>query len=67
MQTLSDVRNKSFGKSYGVLLQGLPIELLARAIFIVDKNNKISYAEYVPEVTNHPNYEAALAALNAAV
>jgi len=67
MQNLSDVRNHSFGKAYGVLLEGLPLPLLTRAVFVVDKNNKITYVEYVPEVTNHPNYEAALAALKAAV
>jgi thiol peroxidase len=66
MLTLSDVHNQSFGKSYGVLLQGLPIPLLARAIFVVDKNNKISYCEYVAEVTNDPDYDKAIAALKAA-
>jgi thiol peroxidase len=63
MQNLSDVHNQSFGKNYGVLLEGLPLPLLARAIFIVDKNNKIAYVEIVPEVTNHPDYDKALAAL----
>lgn len=67
MQNLSDVRNQSFGKNYGVLLEGLPIPLLTRAVFVVDKNNKVTYVEYVPEVTNHPNYDAAIAALKAAV
>ncbi|MSQ95835.1 MAG: thiol peroxidase [Gemmataceae bacterium] len=66
MKNLSDVRNHSFGKSYGVLIEGLPIPLFSRAIFVVDKNNKITYVEYVPEVGAHPNYEAALAALKAA-
>jgi thiol peroxidase len=66
MQTLSDLHNQSFGKSYGVLIEGLPIPLLSRAIFVVDKNNKITYCEYVPEVVDHPNYENALAALKAA-
>ena len=66
MQNLSDVKNQSFGKNYGVLIQGLPIPLLARAIFVVDKDNKITYCEYVSEVTNHPNSDAALAALKAA-
>ena len=67
MLTLSDVHNQSFGKSYGVLLQGLPIPLLARAIFVVDKNNKITYCEYVAEVTAEPDYDKALTALKAAV
>lgn len=64
--TLSDVHNHSFGQSYGVLLEGLPFPLLTRAVFVVDKNNTITYVEYVPEVTSEPNYEAALAALQAA-
>ncbi len=66
MQSLSDVHNHSFGQNYGVLIEGLPLPLLSRAVFVVDKNGVITYAEYVPEVTNHPNYEAALAALKAA-
>lgn len=65
MQNLSDVHNKSFGEGYGVLIEGLPIALLSRAIFVVDKNNKITYCEYVPEVGQHPNYEKALEALKA--
>jgi thiol peroxidase len=65
MQSLSDTHNHSFGKSYGVLIEGLPIPLLSRAIFVVDKNNKITYCEYVPEVGQHPNYESAIAALKA--
>jgi thiol peroxidase len=65
MTSLSDVRNHSFGKHYGVLIEGLPLPLLARAIFVVDKGNKITYSEYVPEVTSEPNYEKALAALKA--
>ena len=63
MQTLSDVHNHSFGQNWGVLIEGLPLSLLSRAVFVVDKNGTIAYAEYVPEVTNHPNYEAALAAV----
>ncbi|HZZ77545.1 MAG TPA: thiol peroxidase [Gemmataceae bacterium] len=67
MQTLSDVHNMSFAKNWGVLLEGLPIPLLARAVFVVDKNNKVTYVEYVSEVTSEPNYDAAVAALKAAV
>jgi thiol peroxidase len=66
MQTLSDVHNHSFGESYGVLIEGLPLPLLSRAVFVVDKAGKISYCEYVPEVTSHPNYDKALEALKAA-
>jgi thiol peroxidase len=67
MQTLSDVHNHSFGQNYGVLIEGLPLPLLSRAVFVVDKNGKITYAEYVPEVTTHPNYDAAIAAVKAVV
>lgn len=66
MKTLSDVHNQSFGKNWGVLIEGLPLALLSRAVFVVDKNGTITYAEYVPEVGAHPNYDAALAAVKAA-
>src|SRR4051794_6247134 len=59
MQTLSDVHDQSFGQNWGVLLEGLPLALLTRAVFVVDKNGTVTYAEYVPEVTSEPNYEAA--------
>ena len=65
MQTLSDVHDHSFGQNYGVLLEGLPLPLLARSVFVVDKNGQVTYAEYVPEVTSHPDYDKALAALQA--
>lgn len=62
--TLSMMRNKNFGLDYGVLIQEGPVAgLLARSVFVLDKHNKISYMEIVPEVTNEPNYlnlEAAL-------
>lgn len=62
--TLSDHREASFGEAYGVLMEGN--RLLARAVFVVDSNNKVTYVEYVPEVSTHPDYEAALAAVKAA-
>src|SRR5262245_8827969 len=65
MQTLSDVHNHSFGQNYGVLIEGLPLALLSRAVFVVDKNGRITYVEYVPDVPQHPNYDAALAAVKA--
>jgi thiol peroxidase len=67
MQTLSDTHDHSFGSHYGVLIEGLPLPLLSRAVFVVDKGSTITYAEYVPEVASHPNYDAALAALQSAV
>lgn len=67
MQTLSDTHDHSFGHNWGVLIEGLPLPLLSRAVFVVDKNGTITYAEYVPEVASHPNYDAALAAVKAVV
>lgn len=66
LQNLSDVHNHSFGEHYGVLIEGLPLPLLARSVFVVGKDGKITYAEYVPEVTSHPDYDKAIAALKAA-
>lgn len=59
LDMFSDHRDADFGKNYGVLMKEL--RLLARAIFIVDSNNKVTYVEYVKEVTDHPNYDEALA------
>ena len=58
--TLSDWRNANFGTSYGTLIKEL--HLLARTVFVVDKNDNVTYVEYVKEVANQPNYEAALEA-----
>ncbi len=58
---LSDHREASFGSAYGVLIKEL--RLLARSIFIIDKDNIVRYKEIVPEQTAHPNYDAALEAL----
>lgn len=66
MQTLSDTHDHSFGQNWGVLIEGLPMPLLQRAVFVVDKNDKITYSEYVSAVPSHPNYDAALAAVRAA-
>ncbi len=63
VKTLSDHREASFGKAYGVLIKEL--RLLSRAIFIVGANDKIQYVEYVKEITEHPNYEKALGGLKA--
>ena len=63
--TLSDWRSASFGTNYGTLIKEL--HLLARTVFVVDKNGTITYAEYVPEVASEPKYDAALAALKAAM
>lgn len=60
----SDHKDGSFGEAYGTLIKELRI--LSRAIFVVDKDNTIRYVEYVKEVGDHPNYEAALEAAKAA-
>jgi thioredoxin-dependent peroxiredoxin len=57
---LSDFREREFGPRYGVLMK--ETGLLARAVFVVDKNDNVVHAEYVKEVANQPDYEAALAA-----
>jgi thiol peroxidase len=67
MQTLSDVRDHSFGTNWGVLIDGLPLPLLARSVFVLDPQGKVVYAEVVQEVTDHPNYDAALNALKSAL
>ena len=50
LKNLSDVRDHSFGEHYGVLIKGLPIPLLARAVFVVDAQDTIRYAEIVPDI-----------------
>ncbi len=65
LSTLSDHRDVSFGRDYGLLIKGL--RLLARAVIVVDKNDKITYMQLVPEVTHEPDYEKALEALKKVV
>ncbi len=60
-RALSDHRDASFGAAYGVLIK--ETRLLARSIFIIDKNNLIRYKEIVPEQSNHPDYDKALQVL----
>ena len=59
--TVSDYKDRDFATKYGVLLPN--VGLLARAVFLLDADNTVRYVEYVPEVTSHPDYAAALAAL----
>ncbi len=61
VKTVSDYKQKSFGNKYGVLIEELC--LLARAIFIIDENNKIKYVEYCKEISSEPDYESALNAI----
>ena len=60
VKMLSDHREGSFGSAYGTLIKELRI--LSRAIFVVGPDNTVKYVEYVPEVADFPNYDAALAA-----
>lgn len=61
MRVLSDTRGADFGQKWGTFVPDLGIE--CRAVFVVDKSDKIRFAEYVPEIANHPNYDAVLSAL----
>ncbi|NWK85499.1 thiol peroxidase [Staphylococcus sp. GSSP0090] len=58
--TLSDHKDLSFGKNYGVVMEEL--RLLARSVFVLDKNNKVVYSEIVSEGTDFPDFESALEA-----
>ena len=61
--TLSDHRDMSFGDAYGTHIKELRLE--ARSIFVVGKDGKVKYVEYVKEMTTHPDYDKALAAAKA--
>jgi thiol peroxidase len=61
MQTLSDHRAMAFGDAYGTHIKELRLE--SRAVFVIDGRGVIRYVEYVKEVTDHPDYKAALTAL----
>jgi thiol peroxidase len=63
VQTLSDHRELSFGVAFGVAIEEL--RLLARAVFVINKQGVVTYAEYVPEATDHPDYDAPVAAAKA--
>ncbi|MBK7208333.1 MAG: thiol peroxidase [Elusimicrobia bacterium] len=65
LQAVSDHRDGAFGQAYGVLIKEL--RLLSRAIFVVNAQDVVTYVEYVPEMTSHPNYEAALNVLKSPV
>ncbi|TVY04119.1 thiol peroxidase [Cohnella terricola] len=58
---LSDYKDNSFGKAYGVLIKEFQLDM--RAIFVLDANDKIAYIEVLNEMGEHPNYEAAISAV----
>ena len=61
---LSMMRSRNFAKDYGVLQEDGPLAgLTARAVVVLDANNRVRYTELVPEIAQEPNYAAALAAL----
>ena len=63
--SLSMMRDKKFAKDYGVLIQDGPLAgLTARAVVVLDENDKVIYTEMVPEIVQEPNYDKALAALS---
>lgn len=64
VQCLSDHRSMSFGDAYGTHVKELRLD--ARAVFVVDPSDRIVHAEYVAEISDPPNYEAALDAARAA-
>ena len=64
VQTLSTMRGREFMKDYGVAIESGPIAgLTARAVVVLDENNRVLHSELVSEIKNEPNYDAALAAL----
>jgi thiol peroxidase len=61
LRTASDYQDRNFGQNWGMLIDELKI--LARGVFVLDANGVVTYAEVVPEVTQEPNYDAALDAI----
>lgn len=61
VETLSDYKTNNFGKAYGVFIKELHLNM--RSIFVIDQNDEIRYVQYVKEMTNHPDYDAAIAAI----
>ncbi len=61
VQTLSDYQAREFGHATGTFIKELA--LLTRAVIVVNENDEVTYVEYLSEITNEPNYEAALASL----
>ncbi|PCI91562.1 lipid hydroperoxide peroxidase [Candidatus Aerophobetes bacterium] len=64
IKTLSMMRDKSFGRDYGVLMKNGPLAgITARAVIVLDEGNKVLYSELVEDLANEPKYEEALNAL----
>ncbi len=64
VKTLSMMRSKDFAEAYGVLIKDSALAgLTARAVVVIDENDKVKYTELVPEIAQEPNYDKAIAAL----
>ena len=61
LQTASDYKTKTFGPEYGVLIN--EFQLLMRSVFVIDADNTIRYVQYLGEMAEHPDYDAAIAAV----
>jgi len=60
----SEFRSNNFGKSYGVMITDGPLRgLMARSVVVLDEKGKVMYNELVPEITQEPDYQSALASL----
>lgn len=67
VKTLSDFRDRTFGQNYGVLIKDGPLAgVTARAVFVVGKDGKVKYVEYVKEIATEPQYDAILSAAKSA-
>ena len=67
VKTLSDFRDRAFGQNYGVLIKDGPLAgVTARAVFVVGKDGKVKYVEYVKEIATEPQYDAILSAAKSA-
>ncbi|MEM8844761.1 MAG: thiol peroxidase [Pseudomonadota bacterium] len=62
--TLSMMRNRNFAKEYGVLIEDGPLQgITARAVLVLDADNSVIYSELVGEISNEPDYDAAISSL----
>lgn len=66
MITLSQLRNRDFGRSYGCeITDGPSAGLLARAVVVLDERDRVIYTQLVGEITEEPDYEGAIGAVRA--
>jgi thiol peroxidase len=68
IEPLSTFRSPEFGTAYGARIEGGPLRgLLARAVLVLDRSDRVVYTQLVPEITQEPDYAGALAAARAAL